>query len=162
VVPDPATGRMLRGPGGTIGEADNGSIFRLELDPANPLEVDSLTVMAQGDNAAAADFVPFVSPDNLDTSWNSLMVQEDTFGARVWWHQFAGGSWSVVATVADPASESSGIVDASGWFGPGTWLLDVQAHGTWVNQVNGDNVGQPGVTLKREAGQLLLMRIPGS
>ena len=70
-----------------------------------------------------------VSPDNMDTSVNSLMVQEDTDNAKIWRYDFGTTSWSVVATVNDPDGESSGIVDASQWFGSGTWLLDVQAHG---------------------------------
>jgi len=41
-----------------------------------------------------------------------------------------GSDWTVVATVNDPDGESSGIVDASKWHGPGSWLLDVQAHGS--------------------------------
>ncbi len=64
-----------------------------------------------------------------------------------------------VATVADPLSESSGIVDASEWFGGGTWLLTVQAHGSNVAE---DTTTSPPILIKREAGQLLLMKIPGS
>jgi hypothetical protein len=63
----------------------------------------------------------------------------------------------VVATVNDPDGESSGSVDASEWFGPGAWLLDVQGHGANVNEEVVD-----GVLLKRESGQLMLMDIPGS
>jgi hypothetical protein len=163
IVPDPTTGRLMRGPSGTVGFADNGRIFEFELDPADPMKVTSFTVLADGDaDPADPTFVPFRAPDNVDTSVNSLMVQEDADDAKIWMLNLASGDWSVVATVNDPDGESSGIVDASEFFGAGTWIFDVQAHGTWVNQVNGDNVGQPGVTLKREAGQLLLMRIPGS
>jgi hypothetical protein len=159
VVPDPATGRMLRGPSGTVGQADNGSIFRMEFNRHDPTKVDSLRVLAQGDNSGGANFVGFHAPDNMDTSVNSLMVQEDFDNARIWRYDLSGGTWSVVATVADPDGESSGIVDASEWFGPGSWLLDVQAHGTFVVT---DTTSVPGVTLKREDGQLLLMTIPGS
>jgi hypothetical protein len=63
----------------------------------------------------------------------------------------------VVATVNDPDGESSGIVDASEYFGPGTWLLDVQAHGFNVDEEVVD-----GITFKREDGQLMLMKIPAS
>jgi hypothetical protein len=61
--------------------------------------------------------------------------------------------------VNDPDWESSGIVDASQWFGDGAWLLDVQAHGAedWVES---EVIG--GVTFKQEGGQLLLMKIPGT
>lgn len=59
--------------------------------------------------------------------------------------------------------ESSGVVDASSVFGPGAFLVDVQAHGLWVDRapgrdLNGD--GAPDWTNKREGGQLVLVRIP--
>jgi hypothetical protein len=60
--------------------------------------------------------------------------------------------------------ESSGIVDASTAFGPGAFLIDVQAHTFWVDSRPGDdNVAPagPDFTYKREGGQLLLIRIPG-
>ncbi len=69
----------------------------------------------------------------------------------------APGNWG--------AWEASGIVDASKAFGPGAFLIDVQAHTLWVEKGpgadrNGD--GQPDYTNKREGGQLILMRIPGA
>jgi hypothetical protein len=157
VVPDPATGRLIRGPSGTTGFADNGRIFRFVFNENNPRKVDSFSVFADGDAPDAPEFVAFTSPDNLDTSANSLMVQEDTDNAKIWWYNFASGDWSVVATVNDPDGESSGIVDASAYFGDGAWILDVQGHGTFVDQEERD-----GVLFKRESGQLLLMIIPGS
>lgn len=68
------------------------------------------------------------------------------------------GSWG--------AWETSGIVDASAAFGPGAFLIDVQAHTLWVEKeagpdtfIDGDNLSD--FTYKREGGQLLLIRIPG-
>ena len=55
--------------------------------------------------------------------------------------------------------ESSGIVDALKWFGQGAWILTVQGHGTNVAE---DDTWRPGTVIKRESGQLLLMRIPAS
>jgi hypothetical protein len=158
VVPNPATGRLLRGPSGTVGFADNGRIFRMVLNADDPTVVDSLTIMADGDLPGTSVFVPFTSPDNVDTSSRSLMVQEDTSEAQVWQYHFATDTWRPVASVVDPQGESSGIVDASDAFGPGTWLLDVQAHGSNVDAI----VDDQGITIKREAGQLLLMKVPGS
>jgi hypothetical protein len=63
------------------------------------------------------------------------------------------------------AWESSGIVDASEAFGPGAFLIDVQAHTLWVERAPGDDNngdGQPDFTYKREGGQLALIRIPGA
>jgi hypothetical protein len=157
VVPDPTTGRLVRGPGGTVGQADNGAVFKLVFDEDDPTQVVSFSVMAQGDDASLGAFVPFVSPDNLDTSKKSLMIQEDNDNAHIWQYDMSDDSWSVVATVNDPDGESSGIVDASAWFGQGTWLLTVQGHGVNVlEEQDGD------VLRKLESGQLLLMKIPGS
>ena len=98
------------------------------------------------------------NPDNIDTSANSLMVQEDTDEAKIWHQDLATGTWSVVATVNDPDGESSGIVDASDWFGPGSWILDVQGHGSNF----AEEIDSEGILRKLEDGQLLLMKIPGS
>ena len=159
VIPDPATGRMQRGPGGTVGEADNGRIFKLVMNADDPTVVDSLTVLADGDADGTSAFVPFRNPDNIDTSKKSLMVQEDASDAKVWQHRFNQGWWRVVATVTETPSESSGIVDASEWFGGGRWLLDVQGHGTNVDE---DITTDPPNLIKRESGQLMLLTIPGS
>lgn len=45
---------------------------------------------------------------------------EEFSDAKIWQHRFKKkGSWRIVASVNDPGGESSGIVDASKWFGPG-------------------------------------------
>lgn len=158
IVPDPATGRMQRGPGGTVGLADNGRIFKLVFNRYNPRRVDSFSVFADADAPGTPEFVAMQNPDNIGTSVSSLMVQEDSDNARIWQHDFVTGTWSVVATVNDPDGESSGIVDASEWFGAGSWLLDIQGHGVNVNE----ELQPDGTLLKRESGQLLWMLIPGS
>jgi hypothetical protein len=60
------------------------------------------------------------------------------------------------------AWESSGIVDASSIFGPGAFLVTVQAHSYWVEKRLGDDNFPPegaDFWYKREGGQLLLMRL---
>ncbi len=47
------------------------------------------------------------SPDNLDTSKKSLMVQEDADNAKIWQLRLRQGDWRVVATVNDPDGESA-------------------------------------------------------
>jgi hypothetical protein len=115
--------------------------------------------------------------------------------ARLWWVPFSS-SPEVVAKVnqsadegptdVDPADapplasaaflvspgnlgawESSGIVDASQAFGPGAFLIAVQAHTLWVEKATGidtqfDANSDPDFTFKREGGQLLLIRIPAT
>lgn len=106
--------------------------------------------------------------------------------ARLWWVPFSGLPQVVVKvdqsadggpTDVGPAPrpipslgnlgswESSGIVDASAAFGPGSFLIDVQAATLWVEKAPGDDNngdGQPDFTYKRAGGQLLLLRIPGA
>jgi hypothetical protein len=159
-VADPATGRLKRSPSsGPFGPYVNGRIFRIEFDANNPRKIVSFRILVDGDTSGPAGIGPIRQPDNLGTSLNSLMVQEDTSQgvSKIWRYDLGLGIWSVAAHVNDVDWESSGIVDASEWFGPGTWLLDVQAHGDFVNS---ERVGS--VLFKREKGQLLLASIPGS
>jgi len=162
MVPDPATGRLTRNPSsGPFGAFPNGRVYRMEFSAENPRKVDSFSILLNADAGGPGGALgPIFQPDNLGTSLNSLMVQEDTSqtSSRVWRYDFGSAMWSIVATVNDRDWESSGIVDASEWFGPGSWLLDVQAHDVFVATAP----GPPGVTLKREGGQLLLMKVPGS
>ena len=129
------------------------------MNAADPTVVDSLTILADGDAVGTDVYVPFTSPDNIDTSKKSLMVQEDTDGAAIWQYRLNQDSWRVVATVNNFDGESSGIVDASDWFGGGRWILDVQGHGVNVDE---DLLLDPPNLVKRESGQLILMKIPGS
>ena len=88
------------------------------------------------------------------------MVQEDTTSqvSRILRYDLGTGAWSVVATVNNQQWESTGIVDASDFYGPGTWLLNVQAHS--IN-VEGPTVID-GISYKTEGGQLILLTLPGS
>jgi Bacterial protein of unknown function (DUF839) len=160
-LPDPTTGRLMRGPSGTNGPYPNGRIFRMVFDKRNPRKVDKFSIMLNGDaGGPMPGALTLQAPDNMDTSRNSLMVQEDsgrTPNSRIWRYDFATDAWSVVASVNDVDWESSGIVDVSEFFGPGSWLVDVQAHDIFVQQ---QQVGP--VLFKREAGQLLLLKQPGS
>jgi hypothetical protein len=99
---------------------------------------------------------------------------------RLWYVPFSGTA-QVVAAVDQSADsgptdvdgrstgnwgawESSGIVDASAAFGPGAYLLTVQAHTLWIEKAPGEDNngdGQPDFTYKREGGQLILLKIPG-
>jgi hypothetical protein len=103
--------------------------------------------------------------------------------ARLWRFDLTTGAKSVVVKVdqsldetagydVDAASkgnlgawESSGVIDASAAFGPGAFLITVQAHTLWVDKATGDdNVPPAGAdfTYKREGGQLLLIRVPNA
>jgi hypothetical protein len=98
--------------------------------------------------------------------------------ARVWQYDLSSGSMRVVARVNQSADEgptdedaagrgnlgaweSSGVVDASKLFGPGAFLIDVQA-GTLVIDEETRVEGRNTLTYQRDGGQLGVLRIPGA
>jgi hypothetical protein len=188
-IPDPATGRLTRGPSGTMGPYPNGRIFRMVLDEDDPTQVDSLSILINHDPLGPGVADALHNPDNLETTANSLLIQEDTGShnqfdlgagpsARVWQYVFATGELRAVLEVdqsldEDPAYdvggfvaraggwESSGIVDASAIWGPGWFLLDVQA-GSLILESEPGFLGPNPVIFEREGGQLLRAYIPGA
>ena len=186
-VADPVTGRLRRAASGTQGPYPNGRIFKLVFNANDPTMVDSLSILINGDAGGYNNFNALHNPDNVSASANSLMITEDpgshnnynvgTPGAptaRVWRYDFATGSLSVAAAVdqsADPAArlgswEAAGVIDVSSVFGPGTWLINVQAHSLYVETetriVTLPNGTSGPVLFKREGGQMLLLTVPGS
>jgi hypothetical protein len=157
------TGRLrardpLVDPSGPFG---NGRVFKMEFAPQNPRRVVDFSIVLDG-NAPTSPISPALkNPDNLGISANSLMVQEDISSgtaSRVLRYDLSTGVWSVVAAVTTVGWESSGIVDASAFYGPGTWLLDVQAHSIFVE---GPTLVD-GINYKTEGGQLILLTVPGT
>ena len=89
-------------------------------------------------------YVPLGNPGPL-RSW-PRWTSPPTGTGPTWMDELPGnqGAW-----------ESTGIVDASAAFGPGAFLINVQAHTLWVEKAPGDDNngdGQPDFTYKREAG----------
>jgi hypothetical protein len=98
-------------------------------------------------------YVPFGNPAGAEVV---AKVNQSADGQGTDVDGRAPGNWG--------AWESTGIVDASEAFGPGAFLINVQAHTLWVEKAPGDDNngdGQPDFTYKREGGQLSLIRIPG-
>ena len=186
-LPDPATGRLMRGPAGTIGPWPNGRLFKFVFDKRDPTKVKSLSILIDGDarGAAGSGALDLIhQPDNVETTKDLLLFQEDPGShnqyplgtgttARIWGYDLkAGGAPFVVARVNQSADEgptdvdasttranagaweSSGIVDASKYFGKGAFLVDIQAGSLIVQEeVRGT------LTYQREGGQLLLLRL---
>jgi hypothetical protein len=185
-IADPETGRLKRGPSGTEGPWPNGRVFRMELNPEDPLQVDSFSILIDADEGGYDNPDAVHNIDNLETTENSILIQEDPGShnqvapgdpvwptARIWLYDLALGTLTEVARVdqsGDPlanlgAWESSGIVDVSDFFGPGTFLVDVQAHTIFVETAPGPDQlppEGPDWLYKREGGQLLLLTIPGA
>lgn len=145
-----------------------GRIYKFEFtDPADPTK-STFQIMFDGDDPMAPGYNILTNPDNLDTSLNSLMINEDridanrfkatspynvTQNAQILKVDLANDTnilpIAYVNQIEDTEAahgdwESSGILDASKYFGEGAWLVDVQAQ------------------IINEGGQLLLLRIPGS
>lgn len=155
--------------GAKSAETQNGRLYRLTIDPANPRRA-SLEVVLDGD---AGD--DLVNPDNLGINSTTLVIQEDRNDtssgfARVHTYDLGTGTLSAVARL-DPSQyaidagggpgvwESSGVVDVSAFFGAGYWLLDVQAHKVHVRQ-QGPNLKID--SARGQRGQLLLVHIAGT
>lgn len=134
--------------------------------------------------AGALDLIH--QPDNVETTKDLLLLQEDPGShnqyplgtgttARIWAYDLKkGGAPFVVARVNQSADEgptdkdasttkanagaweSSGIIDASKYFGKGAFLVDIQAGSLIVEEEQRGTL-----TYQREGGQLLLFRLPG-
>jgi Bacterial protein of unknown function (DUF839) len=144
-----------------------GSIYRLTLSNVDPTVGARLTLLARSKGADQG----WASPDNVATSERTLMVQEDPaypgfarapriYSFTLTPHRGLGGPGKPVVALnnsecSEPLGncwETSGIIDASAWLGPGSWLFDVQAHSLAV----------PSLNLPTEGGQLLYLNVPGS
>jgi secreted PhoX family phosphatase len=170
-VADPATGRLRRGAAGTEGLYPNGRIFKMVLDPEDPTVVTDLSVLIDADAAGYRNVTALHQPDNVETTASSILITEDPGGhnrfagatnARLWRYDLATGEMTAVAVVSAATDdwESSGVVDASEYFGDGAFLINVQAHNVFVETA--PLPAMPTVTQKREGGQLLLIRIDGA
>lgn len=159
-----ASGRLIRLPSSdTSGTDSNGRVFKMVMNKHDPKRVDSLTILVD------ANAIGMRNPDNLAISHKSIVVQEDPpGGAKVWLYSFGAGTWTHIATANQPIAETSGVIDMSKWLGAGWWALDVQSHINLPGEVSGVTYTGPGPnngvvhTQRREAGQLLLMYVPGS
>jgi hypothetical protein len=187
-----AADRMTRNPVSTFrGPFPNGRIWKMVLNENDPKVVDSLSILIDADAGGYDAYAGVLhQPDNIETTANSLLIQEDPGGhnqfsngpqgstARIWRYDLSDKTLETVAKVNQSldetaidtddyapglvaaragAWESSGIIDASAAFGPGWFLVDIQA-GSLI--LKNEKVGATRFEL--EGGQLLAIRIPGA
>jgi hypothetical protein len=120
-IANPATGRLQRGPSGTMGPYPNGRIFRMVLDDTDPKKVDSLTVLIDADPLGPGNPLAMHQPDNLETTVDSLLIQEDPgshnqfalsnpdgVAARVWKYDLSSGELDAVLEVDQSLDETLG------------------------------------------------------
>ncbi len=179
--PDATTGVLKRDTTGG-GPYMNGRLYKLALNAGDPAQTATLSILPganfddNGYNSAASPH----QPDNVETTKTGIYFTEDpgshnsqpgfagATNARVWKYDLTAHTVTVVAEVDQltaqsgitnkGAWESSGIVDVSRIFGPGSFLIDVQAHGWDMDAGTGNDA--PAVP-KRERGQLLLLKVQG-
>jgi Bacterial protein of unknown function (DUF839) len=157
----------------------NGRLFQLQLNASVPTGAATLSILPNANFDLGGYNNPNVphQPDNVETVPSAIFFQEDPGGhnaqsaafpnatnARVWRYDLVTKAAPVVVAEVDqtvnPTTqpkgtwESSGIVDVSSIFGPGSFLLDVQAH-SWDIPAGTSN---DGIAMQRERGQLLLLR----
>jgi hypothetical protein len=105
------------------GRSTNGRVWRMELDPDNPRNVDSLTVFVEGDDQPVKTLNEVHQPDNIETTETGLLLTEDPGSsqqfiladqglpnattARLWYVPFSG-SPEVVAKVDQSADGVAG------------------------------------------------------
>ncbi|MFQ5530491.1 MAG: hypothetical protein ACE5FP_09095 [Gemmatimonadota bacterium] len=147
-----------------------GSLYYLAFDPQNPAGNTTLTLLSRSSGPESG----WASPDNGDMNTaGTIMLQEDPANfpferPPAMFRMNLIGTTGVsaatrVAAVFDPDCaagrdcveivkywETSGIVDASEWFGADHWIFDVQAHTKPVAALG----------LSAENGQLLLLHAP--
>lgn len=128
-----------------------GRLYHLELNPGNPLQTATLSVVYNADQIIDAGGDVAISPDNIDTSANYIVICEDgTATSRpvmankgrdgsIWRFDLHNNfAYERVAELNPPGRdgvpvgpgiwETSGIIDTTSLFGNGSWLVDTQAH----------------------------------
>ena len=112
------TGRATSGAPGA-NKSTNGRIWKMVLDPEDPTQVDSLSILLDGDDSAVQTLGEIHQPDNVETTATGLLVSEDPGGnnqfpansadpnattARLWYVPFSSpGSAQVVAKIDQSA-----------------------------------------------------------
>ena len=138
-----------RGTAGTpqAGRSTNGRIWKMVLDPNDPTNVLSMSILIEGDDRSVKDPTRIHQPDNIESTANSLLITEDPgssqqfpFGsdnpaspnfdvnattARLMKYNLATGALAPVAKVNQSADEGATDVDGlPGVFSPanlGAW-----------------------------------------
>ncbi|HET9084829.1 MAG TPA: hypothetical protein VFN41_10555 [Candidatus Limnocylindrales bacterium] len=145
--------------------------------------VKTRTEIHQPDNIESTPNALYIQEDpGGSQQFPATSVDPNRTTARVWQYDLAAGTKRPILAVdqsldegttdKDPATtrgnlgswESTGIVDASAAFGPGAFLINVQAHSLFVEVADGDDNFTPaGADFldKREGGQMLLVRVTG-
>jgi hypothetical protein len=128
-----------------------GRLYRLDFNSDNLFGPAKLTVIYNADHIVAAGGDIAVSPDNIDVSEDYIMINEDGTApssvvmaekgrkGNIWRldlnNDYAAENIAELTAIGRDGLEvnsgnweTTGIIDTSSLFGPGTWLFNVQAH----------------------------------
>ena len=147
---------------GGSGVNRRGRLYKLSFDPKDPVNQPStLEILLEGD---AGD--PVANPDNLDANEEGqLLIEEDTASLKsflagransLWLYDLKSGKLERVAEALN-RWEPSGGIDASAFFGPGSWLVNVQAHSISSREASRLQ-GYDQDAYLAEGGQILLLK----
>jgi hypothetical protein len=121
------------------GKSTNGRVWKMVLDPADPTQVDSMSIFLEGDDSPVKTFSEVHQPDNIETTQNGILLTEDPgssqqfnfsepdlsnpnrTAARLMSVPFATGVPVVALTVDQSLDEGSTDVDAAGRGNLGAW-----------------------------------------
>jgi hypothetical protein len=171
--------------GADDGVNELGRLYSLRLHPGNPLKPATLSVVYNADTVVAAGGDIAISPDNIDVSGQSLMINEDgTTESRavmaakgrdgsIWRFDLVKGPVHAVGVDVSTATRVVQL-DPPGRdgvpVGPGVWetsgIIDASAMfgaDTWLSDVQAHppTTAPGGTTVTVEDGQLFLMRPSG-
>jgi hypothetical protein len=115
------SGRGATSAGGNAFTSSNGRVWRMELDESNPLEVDSLSILIEGDDSPVKTLAEIHQPDNIESTVNGLLITEDPGSsqqfatadqglpnattARLMHYRFSNGAITAVLKVDQSADE---------------------------------------------------------
>jgi Alkaline phosphatase PhoX len=171
--------------GADDGVNELGRLYSLRLHPGNPLKPAALTIVYNADPVIAAGGDIAISPDNIDASSQSLMINEDgTTESRavmaskgrdgsIWRFDLVKGAVGAVGVDVSTATRVAQL-DPPGRdgipVGPGVWETSgiIDASGlfgadTWLSDVQAHppTTAPGGSTVTVEDGQLFLMTPAG-
>jgi len=144
------------------GRSTNGRVWKMVLDPEDPTQVDSLSIVVEGDDNPVKTLGEVHQPDNIETTKTGLLLTEDPGSsqqfiladqglpnattARLWYAPFSGAAPQVVAKIdqsadggpTDVGPAPTGNVSIGNW---GSWettgIVDASAaFGTGAYLIN--------------------------
>jgi hypothetical protein len=114
------TGRATAGDPGA-NKSTNGRIWKMVLDPDDPTQVESLSILLDGDDSAVQTPGEIHQPDNVETTATGLLVTEDPGGnnqfpansadpnattARLWYVPFSSPTSAQVVAKIDQSADA--------------------------------------------------------